>query len=505
MSFMSALKQESNSGDLNLSVTENGALGYRTSGKALVDMTFALSSLRQKDDRAVQSMFSAVCAEDIDLAVVWLMWARDVRGGAGERRLFRVCFEYLAREFPEKAVKVVRLIAEYGRWDDVVDLFFAVDHVDVKKALFDTMSDQLNADLIALRDKKPVSLLAKWLPSISTSSDESRKRARKLALMLGVSPRQYRVSLSALRKHLDVVERKMSAQKWDKINYERVPSKANLLYREAFHRHDPDRRNAFLESLKKDPSKIKASVLFPHEIVSAYMPRGWLTSDAVDETLEALWKNLPNVFPAKAPSMLVVADGSGSMICGQPRPLDVANALAIYFAERLPGPYHDQYITFSSRPQYVDLSGATTLKGRIDIALTHDECSNTNIERTFNLILDTAVKNHLKQEDLPATILILSDMGFDSAVWGRPDKTLFDNIRRSFSNEGYLMPKLAFWNISSRTGTIPVIENELGVALVSGYSPAIIKMVMSGKLSPYDVILDALSDKRYDPVKEALR
>ena len=156
-------------------------------------------------------------------------------------------------------------------------------------------------------------------------------------------------------------------------------------------------------------------------------------------------------------------------------------------------------------PQYVDLSGATTLKGKIDIALTHDECSNTNIERTFNLILDTAVKNHLKQEELPATILILSDMEFDRAVFGRPDKTLFDNIRCSFANEGYLMPKLAFWNISSRTGTIPVIENELGVALVSGYSPSIIKMVMSGKLSPYDVILDALNDKRYDPVKEALR
>ena len=146
MSFMSALKHESNSGDLNLSVTENGALGYRTSGKALVDMTFALSSLRQKDDRAVQSMFSAVCSEDIDLAVVWLMWARDVRGGAGERRLFRVCFEYLAREFPEKAVKVVRLIAEYGRWDDVVEIACSDVPEIVKNKALSIIKDQLVED-----------------------------------------------------------------------------------------------------------------------------------------------------------------------------------------------------------------------------------------------------------------------------------------------------------------------------------------------------------------------
>lgn len=514
MNFMSALKDEANSGDLNVSVTENGAIGYRTTNHALLDMNFAITSLRGKGDRDIEAMFSAACAEDVDLAIVWAFFARDCRGGAGERRLFRVCFRYLAREFPEKAVKIVPLIAEYGRWDDVIDLFFTVHAEPVKRVLFTVISDRLNADLLAMRDGKSVSLIAKWMPSENTSSQESRHRARKLALMLSVTPRRYRRNLAALRRYIDVVERKMSAGKWSEIDYERVPSKANLLYREAFSRHDPDRRDAFLASLKKDPSKINASVLLPHEIVGSYKISRWGTPQ-VDETLEALWKNLPNVFPGEAPNILVVADGSGSMMCGlansRTTALDVANALAIYFAEKLPEPYRNKYITFSNHPQYVDLSGSTTLLGKVRTALEHSECANTDIERVFDLILDTAVKNHLRQDELPDTVMILSDMEFDEArgcgyfrCANKPFAPLFKTIADRYAAAGYTLPRLAFWNLCSRTGTIPVTENEAGVALVSGFSPTIVKMVMSGRLDPFVAMVDVLNGKRYDAVREAL-
>ena len=508
MDFMISLKNELTNGPENVSVTENGALGYRTTGKALLDLNFAVSTLRQRKEWEIEAMFANACAENLDLAVTWLMMARDIRGGMGERRLFRVCFLYLAREFPEKAVAIVPLIAEYGRWDDVVDVFFDVTNGKVKRRLFTAISDQLNMDLEALSKNGNVSLLAKWLPSESTSSKVSHDRALHLALLLGVSPKQYRTRLSALRKRIDVVERKMSAQKWGDINYDGVPSKTNILYRDAFMKHDEARRLEFLDSLKNHPSRIKASALFPHEIVTAYHLDRWGKRTAVDDTLEALWKNLPNVFGDERPNIMVVADGSGSMMWGgmdnKLVPLDVANALAIYFAEKLSPQYKDKYITFSSRPQYVDLSGATTLIGKLNIALSHDEVSNTDIKKVFELILSTAVSNHLKQEELPETILILSDMEFDQATYGAGSPFLFKMIAEEFAAAGYQMPKLAFWNINSRTCTIPVRENDLGVTLVSGFSPSVMKMVMSGKLDPYEALLDMLNSDRYKPVRLAL-
>ena len=476
MNFMSCLKAETNDGENNISVTENGALGYRTTGRALLDLNFAVSSLRTRPDMDVTGMFAAACAEDLDMAIVWMFMSRDPRGGMGERRLFRLCFRYLAREFPEKAVKLVPLIPEYGRWDDAVDLYFNVMNGAVRDALFNLISARLNEDLVALRDNRPVSLCAKWLPSENTSSRSTRADAREMQRRLGVTPRRYRVMLSSLRRRIDVVERKMSANRWGDINYEGVPSRANLNYRDAFLRHDTDRRKDFLASLKKDPSKIKASVLFPHEIVSSYNVHRWQHTNP-DETLEALWNNLPNVFPGEAPNILVVADGSGSMFGT--------------YGDRAPAP----------------IDGATTLLGKIEFALEHDECSNTDIHKVFQLILSTAVNNHLQQDELPETVMIISDMEFDAAAYirSRPDETLFQTIRHEYADAGYQVPHLAFWNVCSRTSTIPVRNNPLGVTLVSGFSPTVMRMVISGKLDPYDAMVDTLNDHRYDAVREALQ
>ena len=310
----------------------------------------------------------------------------------------------------------------------------------------------------------------------------------------------------------------MSAKQWNEIKYEAVPSRANLIYNKAFLRNDEERRRAFLESLAKGETKINAGTLFPHEIVSKYGNSVWNSINPYNETLEQLWKALPDTVNGNG-NTIVVADGSGSMTCdvgphSSVTALDVANALAIYFAEHSSGQFKDKYITFSGRPQLVDFSKAKNLREKLLIAKQHNEMANTNIEAVFNLILTTAVNNRMRQEDMPQNILIISDMEFDSCAtcssqsdyWSRkrPDSRLFDVIRQKYEAAGYKLPRLVFWNVNSRTGTIPVKENDLGVALVSGFSQNVASMVMSGKLDPYECLMETLNSERYQPVQKAL-
>lgn len=499
--FYGKMKETLVDGDSNVSVTENGALGYRTSGHALLDLNFAVSSLRNTSESKIEKHFAAACAENLDTAIVWLFFARDCRQGMGERRLFRVCVRYLAREFPEKLEKLLPLFAEYGRWDDLMELF----STKLCSRALDVIATQMRQDTIDMLRKKPISLLAKWLPSEKSRVPAQREYAKLLAAKFHVTPRNYRRSVVRLRRYLDVVELKMSAGEWNKINYNTVPSRANLIYRKAFLKHDEDRRQKYLEDLKavKKDVKINSAVLMPHEIVAKYkqLCRG------IDDSLEALWKALPNTVPSGAET-IVVADGSGSMtwanMAGGVCAWDIAHALAIYFAERLEGVYHNKYITFSTRPQLVDLSGAMTLRGKLDIARHHDECLTTNIKAVFDLILDTATQNKLEQCDLPKNVLIISDMEFDSSCTSRPDQYLFGEISEKYAQHGYALPRLVFWNVFSRTGTIPFKENPLGVALVSGFSPNIARMIMSGTLDPYQCLMEQLRSERYQPVWEAL-
>jgi len=514
--FISQLEKALTNSPSNRSVTENGAVGHKTTGKKLLDLNFSVSSLRSAGDHDVERKFSEACAEDVNTAIVWLFFARDVRGGLGERRLFRIGMTYLAREFPQKVRVLLPLISEYGRWDDLMCLLGTKARSDVLALI----RDQLTQDMADMRSGKPISLLAKWMPSENTSSVETRGTASVIRNYLNITPRRYRLMLSALRKRLNVLERQMSAGQWDEIKYPAVPSRANLIYNSAFLRHDEARRREYLGKLEKGEEKINSSVLFPHDIVHQYMVSGgW--SERVknyDAAMEAMWKALPNTLSGSDASTIVVADGSGSMTnrVGKTNitALEVANALAIYFAEKLQGPYKDKYITFSMQPQLVNLAGATSLKGKLETALEHNECANTNIEAVFNLILDTAVKNNVSQQDMPRNILIISDMEFDGCAstsagggWRnvRPDATVFGTIAEKYARYGYQLPRLVFWNVNSRTGTIPVKENELGVALVSGFSPNVARMVMSGETDPMKALLETLNDKRYDPVREALK
>ena len=509
--FMSALAERAYWLQPNVSVTENGAIGLRTTGKALLDCNFALSSMRNMSPDEIWNKFLLAYNENPMLAILWLFFARDAREGCGERRTFRVIFERFCSENPDDAIKLLHLIPFYGRWDDVVEVMFGHVPCKVRDEAIELLRMQIQSDILMANTKQPVSILGKWMPSGNTSSKETRRRAEFLRNAFGWTPKQYRKNLAGLRKRIKVVEQKMSANQWSEIDYEGVPSRAAMNYRDAFLRHDGDRYDEYLSNVKEGKAKIHSGVLFPYDIVHAYRSK-W---DA-DTTLEEQWKALPNKVPENG-STLVVVDGSGSMgsLVGNTGVSchDVARSLGIYFSEKLTGPYKDSFITFSANPKYVHFHDGLTLAAKLQIMRHHDECSNTNIEKTFDLILDTAVRNHLKQEELPANVLIVSDMEFDMATarggfWydgSKVDQTLFDTIRERWESAGYKLPRLIFWNVCSRTGTIPVSENDLGVALVSGFSPNIADMVMSGELDPYKCLVDKLMSGRYKQVEEALK
>lgn len=494
--------------------TENGALGHATTGKKLLDLNFSTSSLRNVTEDEIVAKFLEAYMENPELAMRWLFFARDIRTGMGERRLFRAVINDCARQgrviTEEKVPVLFALVEKYGRYDDFINLLDLELPDGVSRAIYTCIAEKLGKDILAMKLNKSTSLLAKWLPSINTSSPVTRERAKKIAKAYGISHAEYRKTLAQLRSYIDITEKHMSENDWTNIDYSKVPSQANLRYKEAFLRHDEERRVQFLNKAVSGEVKMNASVLYPCDIVNKYTSFRW---DAwvkdYDKSLEALWKNLSN---EEISNTLVVADGSGSMACsvggGRMTALDVANSLAIYFSERNHGEFADKYITFSERPQFVKFDHDASLHDKLAVALEHNEIANTNIKATFDLILKTAVVKHVSQEEMPERILIISDMEFDDAthLWdtfyigdGReesrsPDAALFEIIEKEYNKAGYKMPRLVFWNTSNRSGAIPVCENELGVALVSGFSTTIADMVMSEELDPYKILVDKLEN-----------
>jgi hypothetical protein len=496
------------------SCTENGAIGYKTSGKALLDLNFSVSSLRKADKETIEKKFSDAFFENPIYAVKWLFFARDARCGIGERRLFRICFAWLANTRPEVVKKLIPLTAEFGRFDDL----FCLENTSLWNDVVDYIDNQITEDYKNASVGKPTSLLAKWLPSCNTSSSETRTLAKKIYTALKLSEKEYRKMLSKIRANLKVIEVDASAKNWSAIDYEKVPSMANLKYKNAFLRNDETRRREYLAKLDKGEAKINSSVAFPCDIVHAYSKdRGYYSRTIKSDTaLEAMWKALPNI--AVNGNVLTVCDGSGSMttrVSGELTALEVCNALGIYCAEHCTGPFKDKYITFSERPQYVDLSKAKSLAEKLSIAYSHDEIANTNLEAVFDLVLQTAVDHKLKQEDIP-TLVILSDMEIDAGadfgtrLYGRnynAHKTaLMEQIKKRYEAAGFNLPRTAWWNIASRSGTIPLQQNsETGIILCSGYSQNTFKMLASNKMDPYEVLLETINVERYKVIEETVK
>lgn len=485
----------------NFSITENGAIGYKSTNSALVDLNYKISSFRNSSEEEIIEAFEKAFNEDREYTIKWLFFARDIREGLGERRLFRVCYKALFNLNKNAFFKNLKFISEYGRWDDLVSLLNINRFSD--EVIIEIIKLQLQEDLSNLKKGEPISLLAKWLPSENASSIETKKSAKIIRRYLGMSSKEYRLILSKLRKHLKIIERFMCKKQWKKIDYETVPSMANLKYKEAFLRNDRIRRKDYLTSVSEGKKSINMKVATPVDVVARYTKDFWRKIEDYDETLEVAWKNLKDI---EIKDTLVVADGSGSMTIpvnkGSTTALDVANALAIYTSEHNSGVYKNKYITFSRTPKFVDFSDKVSLFDKINLAFKHNEVANTNIKAVFDLILNIAIENKIPQDEMIKNILIISDMEFDRAQGSRGplQKTLFYNIERKYKEAGYKLPKLAFWNVCSRTETIPVKENDLGVCLISGYSQNVLQMVMSEKYDPYEVLIEMLDKERYEKI-----
>lgn len=498
----------------NLTMTANGAIAYKTSGSKLVDINFAIGELRSADEKTVIQKFRDAFEENPEFALKWLFWLRDVREGSGERKAFRTILVDLSKNGLSKFVdNMVPYLGFYGRYDDMWELL----DTPSKSAVLRFTAKQLKEDLANRKAGKSISLISKWIPSGNASSKVSAKYNKQIRTYLKWSPSQMQHTLAILRKYIDVVERKMSSDNWQAIDYEKVPSKASKLYTKAFMKHDKDRYTTYLEGLKTGKAKVNASVLNPCEIVhKVYMSISWYGKDLDTLTLmEAMWKNLPDRVQGEGDTICVldtsgsmrstVDYGTMSMTCKQ-----VAESLAIYFAERCSGVFKDKIITFSHSPRYMDLTGCTSLESKLNYIQKYSEISDTNIEATFDLLLNTAIKGHLSQDELPKRILILSDGGFNSIAEQTPDQTLFQTINQKWNNAGYEMPTLVFWNIlgESRWGygskAMPVSYNEdFPCLLVSGYNTASLNMVLKGQESPLEGILSVINTERYEPIKEA--
>ena len=504
----------------NSARTENGAIGYRTTTKALLDLNFKVSSLRAREEEYIVREFIKAYHESPKYAVKWLFFLRDIFEGMGERRTFRVCLRYLAVSVPKIARAVIPYVPDYGRYDDVLvllDTSLAGDVVAMYKK-------QLDADRQAMEAGMPISLLAKWLPSVNTSSAKTREYAKRLCKHLKMSPKEYRQTLAKLRAYGNVVETKMSASAWSDIHYETVPAKANMKYDHAFERHDFERRAEYLEKVFLGEDKLNAKGLMPYEIVHRLIRGSWYGSGLKEDLLsELMWKKLvsegfKNDWGFE--DAIIVADGSGSMFSNASgsssvMAIEICNSLAIYFAEQLKGVFHNKAITFSSHPQFIDLKENTSLKDKLEIMFAHDEVANTNIEAVFDLILEMAKCNDVPREELPKQVLIISDMEFDAATssgyYGGGKRqsagnSLFAGIAKKYEDVGYRMPRLIFWNVCGRTDTIPMVNNKEGLCLLSGFSQNAMKVATDkAKKDPYEALIATLDSPRYQIIEDAIK
>lgn len=514
--------------------TTNDAVVYKTSKNSLVDLNFSVSSMRKSivvDGDVcpeIDSLFFDALKKDPRLTLKWLLYLRDVRHGLGEREVFRCLLSKIVSIYNVDSSFIdVLNIPEYGRWDDFLDLYCELNIYDsdlrlsrIRKHMLNVIKKQLEEDIINMNNNKNISLLAKWMPSESSSNAVTKNRALYIAKQLHLTPRKYRVMLSNLRRHLCIVETYMSKNKWSKIDYSKVPSKANLIYKNAFLNHDCKRRQSFLDALQKGSTKINSSVLYPHEIVNKYKnqynisPYDCYDKNDTDIVLEEMWKKLPvnNIIN----DILIVRDGSGSMETRLPNSsatiLDVADALTIYCSEHSTGNISkDTFITFSSNPEIVDLSSCKTLKDKLCLLQSYDDCSNTDIEKVFNLILKTAIKNHYDQSELPKNILIISDMQFDYVVNDYNNNgfqkytPIFEEFKNRYAQYGYKMPKLIFWNLNQNDHlTVPLQENENGLILLSGYSTMLMNMVCSTEIDPLKALTKILNTERYDVIDKKI-
>ena len=516
--FMNGLKDAT-----NLTFTENGAITHKTTKSDLLDMFALGASMRKRSDEDVLLMFQKAYRENPLYALKCLFYIRDVRGGQGERRFFRVCMKWLANNESEVVIRNLKNVPEFGRWDDL----YVFDGTAIEDEAYTLIKEQLALDVQC----KTPSLLAKWLKSENTSSAKSQYLGMKTRKHLNMTPRQYRKTLSILRKRINVLERLMSAGEWDKIEFDKIPSRAGLIYKNAFARHDIERQKAgtrtYENFAKDETTTVNAKALYPYECVAEAMKAmntgyGWgysRTNIPLDDTnrlmVNKYWDNLADYFHNASFNGMAIVDTSGSMCrADAAAPLNVAISLGMYCAEKAKGPFAGHFITFSSNPTFVEVEGVDFCDKVVRMS-NADWGGSTNVEAAFDLMLKTAIDNGCTQEEIPQNLIIISDMEFNFCVTSGPrsesrwggcgtrlhtgDDTLFETMAKKWASYGYHMPNLIFWNVDARQNNIPMKDTGY-VSYVSGMSPTIFETILSGKTG-YDLMMEKLNSERYACIK----
>lgn len=477
--------------EANKTYTENGAVTYRSTGSECVDLFGTIGALRNQSEQKIIKRFIRAFTENPDIAIKILFFARDVRGGLGERRVFRILFRWLAIYFSESVKKNISYVADYGRFDDLLVLI----GTPCQSAMVEFIKNQLRKDVEASYTDGEISLLAKWLPSVNASDKETVRNAKILIKMLGTTDREYRKTLSMLREKIRIIENNLREKDYT-FDYSKQPSKAMFKYREAFRRNDGKRYSEYLQRVARGEAKINTSSLMPYELIRPYS--GYNT--ALDLSIETAWNNLEDF--TNGENALAVIDGSGSMYgyygSNNVVPINVAMSLGIYFAEHNKGAFANHFITFSENPQLIELKGKS-LYEKVNYCKNFNEIANTNIQKVFELILNAAVNNNLPQSELPSTLYFISDMEFDCCAEDA-NLTNFEYAKKIFEENGYKLPRVVFWNVESRNMHQPVRQNEQGVALVSGCTPSLFSVVADGTLSPYKAMMDIIGSERYKKI-----
>lgn len=492
------------------SITENGGLTYNSTMNGIMDLFALGGAYRNRSDDDCIFLFKKAFEEDISYALKCLFYLRDVRGGQGERRFFKVVTSWLAINHTEEMRRNLKYVPEYGRWDDL----YAFVDTPLEADAFKTMYHQLALDVQC----KTPSLLAKWLKSENTSSTESRMLGTKTRMAFNMSPKQYRKTLSILRERIRVLERLMSENRWDEIEFDKIPSKAGLKYRNAFAKHDIEREKSnkvtYEEFVKDSNTKVNADTLNPADVVHAvtskfpYYRGNFNRTDVERVALNKYWDNLKDYFNNAVFDGVAVVDTSGSM-CGfygsekTIAPIDVAISLGMYCAEKCNpnSPWYGHYITFSRTARLVPVEGIDFVD-KVRRIYQKNLCENTNIKSIFDLLLSNAIKYNIPNEEMPKNIVIISDMEFDyCAGYYNSDeyRSEMEKIMQVWNSHGYTTPHLIFWNVDARNDNIPMKMKD-GITFISGYSAVTYEMLMTGKTG-LDLVLEKLNSKRYEVIK----
>ena len=494
----------------NYTYTENGAVTHKTTKSDLLDMFAMGAAMRTRSDEDVILMFRKAFKENPVYALKCLFYIRDVRGGQGERRFFRVVMKDLAKFDTAAARRNLKFVPEFGRWDDL----YVFVGTPLETDALQIMKDQLALDV----ECKTPSLLAKWLKSENTSSVESRRLGNITREFFGMSHKQYRKTLSILRERINVLERLMSEGRWDEIEFDKIPSKAGMKYKNAFARHDLERaKNENVQTyadFAKDTTKtVNAKTLYPYECVHKALnimgnQQGWSSRGhhvALDDTQRLMtnkyWDNLADYFNGATFNGIALVDTSGSM---SGTPIEVAISLGLYCAEKNQGAFANHFISFESNPHWIETSGVDFCD-KVYRITGAEWGGSTNVEAAMDLILNVAKQNGCSQDEIPQNLVIISDMEFNYCVTsnnygrGNVNDTLFEKIAAKYRANGYEMPHVIFWNVNARQANIPMLGNG-NVSFVSGFSPSIFETIMSGKTG-YDLMMEKLDSERYAQIQ----